>query len=416
MNTTVFQSQRFSEKDSRKKLYQYTALFLIALIVFIAGLLAVRNISQMADEKDHYALIVKILETKNFFTIGSSSVWGYHWTLVILSSMVQNSGSETIRLFSSLLGFLCFLSFFFLAKKINPDAAIQKSLLFLFFPVFFPFFFLIYTDIYSMFYVLLALWTALDRRLWFAGIFGILSIFVRQNNIIWLGLIALLVYFQDYYPQYRWRDIKRWIGKFTLFLVAALMVIAFAIWNKGFALGGSELHSPRLAPGNLFLCGFAFFFLFLPLHIANTPKIFNFLKRHYWMGAVLAVIFMIHAFSFHHHLTNDLARFFHNWVVIWMNIPTLTTKTATFLPMAYSLLSLCVTPLKRKSFYLLYPFTFLFLIILPLIEIRYSFIPYTLFLLFKEKDSERIILMTLAIYFVAIGCVMFSIIDGSFFP
>ena len=86
-----------------------------------------------------------------------------------------------------------------------------------------------------------------------------------------------------------------------------------------------------------------------------------------------------------------------------------------FLPIGYSILSLCVTPLARRSFYLLYPFTLLYFVPNAVIEIRYGFIPYALFLLFKEKDSERNVLFTLAIYAVAIGSVLYLMQDQMFF-
>jgi len=110
-----------------------------------------------------------------------------------------------------------------------------------------------------------------------------------------------------------------------------------------------------------------------------------------------------------------MGRFFRN-LFLWEILRTPVSKSLYFLPIAYSILSLCVTPLKSRSFYLLYPFTILFLIPLPLIEIRYEFIPLALFLLFKEPDSERITVFTLATYVVPSAIIIYSMTAEMFFP
>jgi len=110
-----------------------------------------------------------------------------------------------------------------------------------------------------------------------------------------------------------------------------------------------------------------------------------------------------------------MGRFFRNWL-LWDMLRSPFNKCLYFLPMAYSILSLCVTPLVRKSFYLLYPFAVLFLIPLSLIDIRYGFIPLALFLIFKKPDSERITLFTLATYVVPIAILIYSMKTALFFP
>jgi len=374
--------------------------------------------SLMADEYAHFTAISKMLQTGNFLPrTGLSSLWGYHWAIVFCTKLVHNNSIEMIRLFTTILSICCVASFFFLAKTIDKDSAVQKAFSFLLLPAIFPFFFVIYTDVYAMMFVFLALFSALKNRLWFSGFFGILGMLVRQNNIIWLALIASLVYFQNYYPQYRWPDVRQWIRKFLFYFLALIALIVFAIWNKGFALDGREHHHLTVNVGNLFLFLFLFFFIFLPQNLMNARKMASFLGRHIYVGFILLVLFMVHVFFYDHYpQCNTFARFLHNWVVFWMTTPSFFLKTVTFLPVAYSILSLCVTPLQRKSFYLLYPFTALSLIVLPIIEIRYTFIPFVLFLLFKQKDSARVALVTLASYIVPIFLLMYLIWSGTFFP
>jgi len=401
----------------KKETYKTVAFFVFAFVVFTGGYLAVKNMLHLADEYCHHMQIMEILEGKNFFPSRCPYLPGYHWSTAILSWLIRSDHGDSIRFLSTALSFLCVLAFFMLAKKIDARSSIQKSLLFLLSPVFFPFFFVIYTDIYAMFYVFLALGAALNQRLWLSGIFGILSLMVRQNNIIWLAFIGWLAYFQNYYPQYRWQDIKRWMPKFFFFFLAAALMIAFVIWNKGFILGDRKYHYVTFNGGNIFLALFIFFFLFLPLNLSNFFKIISHLKRSIMLWLILIEITMIYFFFFQStHYYNGFARFLHNWFIFWMTSPSILVKAAAFIPIVYSVLSLCVTPLQRKSYYLLYPFSILFLLPLPVIEIRYLFIPLAFFILFKQKDPENITLFTLATYIVPNICVIYLILHGTFFP
>ncbi len=400
-----------------KEIYKFVIFFSVSLILFGYGTLSIKDLPTSSDENVHAPHIARILNEHNLFLkTDTSPLPGYHWTMAFLAKLVHSSSATSMRFSTSFLSFFCLIAFVILARKIDNDAAFQKSCLFLIFPLIFPFFFLIYTDVYSMFYVFLALWAALDQRLWLSGIFGILSIFVRQNNIVWLVFVGLLAYFQNYYPQHRWQDIKHWLPKFFFFFLGAVLLTAFAIWNKGLVLGQRELHPLSLNFGNLFFFLFIFFFLFLPQNLKNFPKIVAFLKRHKIMWLILIELFLIYYLFFNaKHPYNRFGRFIHNWILFMMTA-SLQNKILTFLPIAYAVLSLCVTRLQRASFYLFYPFTILFLIPLPIIEIRYLFIPFSFFLLFKEKDSERITFYTLAINSFILFCLMFTLADGSFFP
>lgn len=390
-------------------------LFAAVLVLFAGGFLFLKNAPLIADEPVHYGQIRDILEGRNLLPRVCPYLPGYHWTMAGLSLLLHNSHGPTMRFAATILSFFGFITFFLLAKKIDKNSAAQKSLLFVLSPIFFPLFSLLYTDIYAMAFVFWALYFALDRRLWLSGAAGILSILVRQNNIVWLVMIALMAYFDHDYPQYRWKDIKPWIAKYAIYFLAVVLMILFVIVNKGFVFGDRTNHVFSLSCGNLFFLLFFFFFLFLPFHLSNAPKILAFLKQHRLMGVVIAEVFLVYLFFFKaNHPYNSMARHMHNWV-LWAMAGPFPTRCLYFLPIAYSILSLCVTPLRQKSFYLLYPFTFLFLLPNAVIEIRYGFIPYALFLLFKEKDTERTVLFTLAIYLVAIACVLFLMQDQMFF-
>ena len=392
--------------------------FLMAAGILLAtSFLLTRNLPQVADENVHYRQILNTLENR-VFTIDPYLVMppGYHWTVALPSLLLHDSRGSTLRLTTTFLSFLCVLAFFLLARKIDRNSAVGKSWLFLIFPLFFPFYSLLYTDLYSMMFVFLALLLALEERLWLSGIVGILGLLVRQNNIVWLAFIALVAYLGNDDPEHRWEDIKRQIPRFFFFFLAAVLTVAFIIWNKGFVLG-DRVHQPlSFNFNNLFFLLLLYFFLFLSLNLSNFQKIVIFLRQHKLMWIVLAEVFLVFALFFKaDHPYNQFGRFLHNWI-LWDMARSFFNKCLYFVPIAYSILSLCVTPLRKKSFYLLYPFTIVYLLPNAIIEIRYCFIPFALFLLLKEPDSDRITLFTLATYIVPVAVFMYLLCNLTFFP
>ncbi|HOW59023.1 MAG TPA: hypothetical protein PLO78_04785 [Candidatus Omnitrophota bacterium] len=406
-------------------------LFLFsALVIFMSCFfLFFKLLPAIADEPCHSRMILGILDGTDRFPKLCPYLPGYHWTVALLYWLTHFRGPGStellplaspvalyffptmLRLLSTILSFASFVVYFFLVKTLDRNSTAAKATFFLFSPLFVPYFFLIYTDIYSLMYLFLALLFAIKRRLWLSGFFGILSLMIRQNNIFWLGFIVALVYIEDYYPQYKWKDVRQWISKFFFFFFALFLVAVFVIWNKGFILGDKAHHPLGFSLDNFFLLLFLFFFLFLPQNLFNAPKILALLKRNRWIIPILIVTFLLYLFCFKaNHLYNTVQswfqRFLHNWLLEWMRNPALWSKMLTFLPIGYSLLSLCVTRLERRSFYLLYPFTFLFLSPIVVIEPRYLFIPIAFFILFMEPPSEEITLATLATNLTLTGCLI----------
>jgi alpha-1,2-glucosyltransferase len=90
-------------------------------------------------------------------------------------------------------------------------------------------------------------------------------------------------------------------------------------------------------------------------------------------------------------------------------------RAAFFLPIAYALFSLCVIRLHQKSFYWLYPFTALSLIPFWLIEPRYSFVPLALFILFKKDLSPWVEWITIGMYVILSGVILYFTHNRTFF-
>ncbi|HKR03275.1 MAG TPA: hypothetical protein VJY62_01460, partial [Bacteroidia bacterium] len=162
---------------------------------------------------------------------------------------------------------------------------------------------------------------------------------------------------------------------------------------------------------------FLFFFLLAPLNISNFEKILMLINKRKSIIAGIAFFYLLFilTFSNDHPFNYQWGNYYlRNAVLIFFNSSWLH-KTIFFIFVIYSVLSLCVTELKSKSFYLYYLFTFLFLLPSWLIEQRYYFIPFTLFLLFKKEDKKWVEISTLALFVIISGLFYLAIRSNRYF-
>jgi alpha-1,2-glucosyltransferase len=340
---------------------------------------------------------------------------------------------RTISLFYSLL----FVGLFFLlAKRVSENSPEIATLQCYFLPILFPYFFLVYTDVVSALLVLLSLYALLNKKNDLAGIMVILSMVVRQNNIIWLFFMCLFVYFEYYQssPGLAFSKqglkikldnnlLKQYIKECRWFFIGIFFFLIFVILNKGVALGDRANHPPfSFFLGNIYFILFLFFFLFLPTNISNFSRIVQYIKKHKQVifFVIVGFVFYLYTFNITHPYNHGGSLGEHNYfflrnVILRFFTSNIYMRLLFYLAVAYSILSLMVTKLSRKSFYLIYPITFLYLVPSWLIEQRYYIIPFVLFLLFKEKSSKLVELLTVVCYMALSAYFFHGIVNGKFF-
>ena len=346
-----------------------------------------------------------------------SVIPGYHYFLHLFGKVFGLSSISFFRLINLVIGFCSIFVFFLLAFKIYKGFGFVRGLQYTFFPILFPFFFLIYTDVLSLLLVLLMFYFLLQKNYDIAGIFAILSFFVRQNNVLWMAFGLSFVYAERIGTRIDFKGFFRSIRDCWTFILGFVISLIFFIWNKGFALGNKMMNEGGIYFGNLFFALFLFFFLFLPLNIGNFLKIKELVKRNKWIWFIILVIFIFylkffivnHPYNFintDYFLRNNILGYFLNGIVL---------KSLLFLPIAYSILSLCTIRFKRREFYLLYPFAIFSLLPLWLIEQRYYLIPFSFFILFKKEESGLIEKLTIWIYLIFSFLLFYFIGSGKFF-
>lgn len=127
----------------------------------------------------------------------------------------------------------------------NNTSLLMSSLSLATFPLLFFFNFLFYTDPGSLFFVLLMYLHHLNGQEWLASLFGTISLFFRQTNIIWLFFAAsytslqIIIVNMDKMKKKNTRTrVLQSIGlqiilKSGGYVIAGLLSIAFVIVNRG---------------------------------------------------------------------------------------------------------------------------------------------------------------------------------------
>lgn len=403
-------------------------LTLTTIVVFVAliALYFINNINKdhlYVDEGHYYRQIANVAKFNFTFDIMDHvfALPGYGISIGIIEYFWGPS-MQSSRLVTTILSLLSVLIFYLLACKIDRENSEMKTLQYFFFPILFIFFFLLYTDVYSLLYVLISFLLVLKKRYYWAGFIGFLSLLVRQNNIVWLGFFASFIFVENIkLKRINVNVCKTYFKDIILFLFSFIAVLIFVFINKGATVADKPLAPLSFHLENLFFLLFLFFFLFLPLNIANFSKIIGLVNNKIQFILLFLIeinILLVYILTFKvSHPSNNIPddNFFMRNIFLSYMTGGIINKIVSFFPIGYSILSLFVTPLIDKKYCLIYPFTFLFLGMLWLVEPRYYLIPFTFFLLFKKSQSFLVEYSTLAIYIFFAEIIFFLILSKKFF-
>ncbi len=392
-----------------KKFYFFTYLIFIILFYFFL----IKDKGLFADETQYFNLInqIKGVNVNKELLSQTTSLPGYAFMISSLRSIFNFTSLGETRFLTLFISLASIFSFFVISKALGHKYPYIKTLQYLFFPLIFIFLFLIYTDIFSLLLVILSFYFAFNKKYLISAIFLFLSILVRQNNIIWILFLVPYIYFEKYKLKINKNNLIGFIRIFWPYLFPVMFMVLFLIYNKGIAVGSMNNTAQPISLhfANIYLSLFLFFFLFLPTNIKNFPKVLNLLKKNLILLLLIALGFIFYLFTFKvdHFWNGPQFNFFLRNFLLNVVVNNFYLKLFFFFPVIYSILSLMIIPLRRKSFYFLYPVSLIFLSLSWLIEPRYYIISFTLFLLFKKEESISIERLT-AIYFIIISNLIFA--------
>jgi len=376
-------------------------LLSLLLLLFAAALYFMRNTPLQVDEKDYYPQIIRFASGDYTVDPNISALPTYHALQACISKITGITDVVFFRFINVLFALMAIAMFLRTDKALSNDDSLLKTLQFTFLPFIFPYFLLIYTDVLSMMLMLTAFYFFVKKNYQWCGIFSIMGCMVRQNNIMWLGMFLVLSYLEISQGGVGIKGFVAYLKKYWSFAAGVLLFIIFVALNKGIAVGDKSMHPPfSIQLGNVYFFLFLHFILFLPLHLSNAKNIFHFISKYKIVLLGVALFYVVFMFTFHntHPYNTQWGNYFLRNRLLILFSCTNVHKIIFFLPVCYAVLSLCVTPLKSKYFWLMYATAFLFLIPSWLIEQRYYMIPFAFFLLMKKEDKKWMEVVTLGVF------------------
>lgn len=341
------------------------------------------------DEDIHTEQISLFLKGDMSLSPKLTLIPGYHFLVAGIYKIIAWSLPENIvvfRLISLILSLGSICMFYLFCKKNNVKNYFLRILQCIFLPISFLYFPLAYTDIFSLFLILAAFYTADSRRYGWSAIFSFVSVLVRQNNIIWVAFFWLYLYLMENSFSFSIKSVMAHIRRTWGYLVAFIFFLLFVWINKGLAMGDREMHQFGFYMGNIYFFFALIGVLFLPIFI---KRIFSFKKIQkieiigIIIGAILAILFAYFRPSLHYY--NFLTHFLRNNIL----------QSAYYqYPYLYGLAiwigAITLSSLKfEKTWFLILPFIFIYLVPSFLIDQRYLIVPIMFLLLFrKELDSK----------------------------
>lgn len=372
-------------------------IFFLIFFIHLGAFLLIKDHGMMMDEHYHFRQIVRFMNGDFKPDPELPMIPGYHY---VVSGIGKLFGVDKIyfydavayvRFISFTFGLLAIIVFYMLASMVDKKGAIIKTLQFSFFPLIFPLFPLMYTDLLSLLIILLSMLFAYKKHYTLSAIVIALSIYVRQNNLVWLVFVNILIYLMNYGFKISYDKIKSHIKKTYAFLLGPILFGLYILVNGRVAMGGETHVFFTVSWSNLFIINFYFVMLFAPIIICLFPKMLRFLYKNWkYLIIILPIAFPIYAKLFQNSHPFNLGTFFiHNLLAVFFTA-SLQNKLILYIVMVISITALIKTELLDKRYYILYPFSFLFLLPLWFIEERYYIVPFILLLLYRKRLNLKV--------------------------
>ena len=388
--------------------------------LFVAALLAMRHRGVYTDELNHYAQIQLFLRGEfRIFTVYLTTIPGYH---AIVAAILKITGGESLdaaRLVNAAFALTAVAGFYALRRKLWPGTETLATAQLFVLPILVPLFFLVYTDVLALALLLWATVATIASRHWLAAALLVVLVSVRQNEIVWAGLLCAFAA----WPLVRTQGVRAAREALPLvvpYCVPVAAFLAFWAWNGSISLSHEQavMHPDvSLHAGNLF---FALFIagVLLPFHtIAGLGDFATRTRRHPWLIAIPLVVFAAFwwGFSADNPYNTALPSYnVRNGFLIAIGTEPLV-RAATGAVIALAACGLAFTRLKPAAAYWLYPIAAFSLAASWLVEQRYALVPLVLWLAFREHRGRAIEWATWALWLVLAVFVFQGMIAHRFF-
>lgn len=387
-------------------------LYTAALVASLAG-------ATHGDELYHYAQI-ELFRRGDFRVLDTylTTIPGYH---AVVAMLLRGSGLDSLgaaRAINALFGLVAAAGFHALRRRVWPGTETLATAQFLALPILAPLFFLVYTDTLALALVLWAAVATLARRHGWSAFALSCLVLVRQNDVVWTGLLGLLALA----PGWREHGLRQWRAALALaWPYAAPVVLFLAYWagNGSISLshGQAALHPVSLHTGNpffaLFLAG-----ALLPLQVIVGLRDFaGRVRACPWMLLLPVAAFALYWWSFHadNPYNTALPAFLPRNAFLLALDRDAWWRAGAGLVMVVAVCGLASSRLHPRGAIWLYPVGCFFLASSWLIEQRYVLVPLVLWLAFRQMRSCWMEWATLALWLVLAVLIIAGVDAGRFF-
>jgi alpha-1,2-glucosyltransferase len=360
----------------------------------------------IVDEQTHFDQIDRYVQGTYTWDPRLPQLPGYH---ILMAALARIYGDwwywsfKTLRTINLVFGLLSIVVFARILELIHGKVDDNRVMQYVFCPLVLPFFCLNYTEISSLLLVLLGFYCGLQRHYNLSGLALCLSVFIRQNNVIWLMMLPFIFQANEGGFRFDREGLARLVKSYWISLLGLVAFAVFVYLNGGVALGDKWTHpTGKLYSGNLFLMLLIYFLFFLPSILVHLPRLVRFGWGSPYTPLVVAVLFSLYMFNLlvDHHYNQLTGYYLHNTLMKYVT-STVVLRLLFFIPILIAVLDIAANQLQQKVFVLVYPATALFLMPSWLIEARYCMIPVVLLLLFRKEENPGVERITTIMWVIA---------------
>ncbi len=395
--------------------------WLVLAASYVAATVQAFGISRpYADELIHFAQ-VDMFRMGDFRVLSDylTTIPGFHAAVAGAMAMLGLEGIGAARVVCALFGVAAIGAFHALRQAAQPGGGSLATLQFAALPLLAPFFFLVYTDALSLALVLWAAAATFRARHLTSALLLLLSLGVRQNNVVWVGFLACMAVW-PIWTREGWAGWRTGVRCAWPYLVPLLAFAGFWFWNGSISMSPTQaaMHPDlSLHAGNVF-CLLLVLGVLLPLQaIAGLAEFGRrVVRRPPWLVLPVAT-FAAFWFGFAaDHPANAIMAdvFLRNRLLTAITAdPSLRAWVGVLI--AVSVAAFSTLRLQPRGAWWLVPFSVVFLAGSWLIEQRYVLLPLAFLLAFRVHRDRRIEWATFALWLPAAVWIVHGTLAGRFF-
>lgn len=407
------------------------ALFITSLVVLCLAFINYLGQGPFSDELFHVPMVQAIMDGKwgNLPTNVTTPPY-YHAFLAFFGKLpgVESHLLQTLRIVQFIVSALAIPIFYHLAKHMRHSDCDLRALTCLLLPIFLPFVGLVYTDTPALTLTMAMILCTLFKKYWFAAIFGVLGLGVRQMTVIWACFCAIWIILEFYTHHKESSDetlsFKKIIYALSLpllpYIIVGAIFIVYLITNGGAVAGDKGAHSVSFNPSNIYVWLIISFVLFFPLNIEYSKENWNSLMGQKWLWGFIPLMFVGYLYFFKiTHVYNFGNTWWAHNKLLQLATNNVLIKMLFFIPIAWMAMTYIQAALKSTkpwTLFLLYIFSILSFLPMPMVDFRYYMIALCLFILWKPTTSSFSSKTTLLIFLSMTAYTLHATSMRWFFP